>query len=506
MKHRLMRTAAAVVVASLPAVPAFADMLLVPSEYTTIQAAIDAAVDGDEVVIADGVFSGAGNHDLDFGGRAITVRSENGAAACIIDVFGSVIAPRRGFHFHSGETATSVVRGLTIQNAYMDVGPAVLCETASSPMFESCVFLQNTASFRGGAMSVETGSHPVLTDCRFIDNAAGQVGAMAVLASAVTAYDCEFNGNMATGSGGNGNLGGVLVNGSSGTFVRCRFIQNTAVACCGALVVINGGTLDVQDCEFLGNSNDSGDGAGVVVQHAGSSATFTNCLFAGNSAGSTGGGVWVGNDADASLVNCAVTGNTADEGGDGLVVYSGANVSLENSLIWGNGPDEIIVANATFTADYSDIEGGWAGTGNLNADPVFVDPDGADDDPNTLEDNDYRLAAGSPCIDAGDNLAVPVGIATDLDGNPRIVDDPDTTDTGSPVGAVALVDMGPYEHQPVSPCASDFGGDGSVGTDDLLQLLAQWGECGGCPEDLDGSGTVDTADLLALLAAWGPCP
>ena len=78
-----------------------AETLLVPSEYGTIQSAIDDANDWDVIIVADGVYTGEGNRDLDCLGKAITVRSENGPENCIIDCNGIKAEPHRGFYFNN---------------------------------------------------------------------------------------------------------------------------------------------------------------------------------------------------------------------------------------------------------------------------------------------------------------------------------------------------------------------------------------------------------------------
>jgi hypothetical protein len=113
----------------------------------------------------------------------------------------------------------------------------------------------------------------------------------------------------------------------------------------------------------------------------------------------------------------------------------------------------------------------------------------------------FYLSSDSPCIDAGNNTAVPDGIVMDLDGTPRFVDDPDTPDTGS--GDPPIVDMGAYELQVAAPCPEDINGDVIVNVFDLLQLLSAWGDCADCPEDLNGDDVVNVFDLLLLLDAWG---
>lgn len=86
----------ALTVVGLIAVTVQAKKIRVPKDYPNIQAGIDAAKDGDTVLVADGVYTGDGNRDIDFGGKAITVRSENGPDNCIIDCQGSAEDPIGG--------------------------------------------------------------------------------------------------------------------------------------------------------------------------------------------------------------------------------------------------------------------------------------------------------------------------------------------------------------------------------------------------------------------------
>src|SRR5262249_31387335 len=105
----------------------------------TIQAAIDASADGGTVLIEDGTYTGPGNRDMDFGGRAITVLHAGEPSACVIDCEGSATDPHRAFTFNHGETAASVLDGLTAQGgaAPGDLGGAVLCQS-SSPEIRNC--------------------------------------------------------------------------------------------------------------------------------------------------------------------------------------------------------------------------------------------------------------------------------------------------------------------------------------------------------------------------------
>ena len=136
-----------------------------------------------------------------------------------------------------------------------------------------------------------------------------------------------------------------------------------------------------------------------------------------------------------TITNCAIAKNTAEHGG-GIYCFYGCP-TITNSVLWCITPQQILLYSSTPIVTYSNVQGGYEGNGNIDVDPLFVDPDGADDNSLTWEDNDYHLAANSPCIDAGDNSVVLT--PTDLAGLPRIVDgDSDTN---------AVVDMGAYEFQ-----------------------------------------------------------
>ncbi len=248
----------------------------------------------------------------------------------------------------------------------------------------------------------------------------------------------------------------------------------------------------VTNCTFSGN-NAFGGGGGMQNTNN-SSPTVTNCTFSGNTTLGGGGGMGNLNNSNPTVTNCTFSGNMVQlaVGGGGMGNFNDSNPTVTNCILWGNSPDEF-GGSSTPTVTFSDVQGGWPGTGNIDADPSFIDPD----------NGDFRLSPGSPCIDAGNNIAVPAGMTTDLDGNPRFVDDPDTIDTGN--GDPPIVDMGAYEFQGTScPWDCEPTPNGDVGINDFLELLAQWTLVGSSC-DFDGGG-VGITDFLALLANWGPCP
>jgi len=519
----LVALTAPILVLALTAATLNADTIYVcwdgSGDYLTIQEGIDAAQDSDEVIVCDGTYTGAGNKDLDFHGKAITVRSANGPENCTIDCE----ADGRGFDFYSGETPDAMVAGLTITNGgpislpgaaircrygssptlvnctltgnsgYM--GGGLYCWDASSPTLVDCTIAGNSADMGGGAVYCRNNSGPTLINCTIAGNSGYQGGGLYCRdASSPTLAGCTITANSADNEGG-----GLWCYGSSfPVLTNCTVTANTATSWGGGVECNNAGVT-------LVNSTIQGNTAygGGALSCYRSTASLSNSLMTDNSGDVLGGGVLCKHGSSLTLANCTMTGNRAPNGQE-LACYSDGQ----------NDPSAVVIRGcilystvwgwlwnhdgSTIAITYSDLWGGWSGEGNIDADPLFVDPDGPDDDPNTWEDNDHHLGADSPCIDTGDPNFVPEPDERDIDGQMRVWDGDDDGQW--------IVDMGSDEFGSIIP--GDLDGDACVGHGDLGILLGDWGcTTGDCPGDCDFDGDTDHSDLGLLLGHWGEgCP
>jgi hypothetical protein len=271
---------------------------------------------------------------------------------------------------------------------YNDVG---------SPTVANCTFSRNSAYSGGGVFNGDQyGGVLTLRNCTFIVNWAKETGA------------------------GMHNCFGIS------TLTNCIFTTNSAGMQGGGMYNLSSPKLT--DCTFSGNK--ARDGGGVY--NFKSSPVMINCKFSGNLARASGGGM-CNNASTLKLDNSTFACNSAGHDGAGMSNWDNSIAELVNCILWDDPPSEIYQEPGSIvTITYSNIKGCWPGEGNRCDDPCFVDCNG-------------RLSSDSPCIDAGDSNALPSGIWTDLDGNPRFVDDPDTADSG--VGIPPIVDMGAYEFQ-----------------------------------------------------------
>lgn len=367
---------------------------LVPGAYATIQAAIDAAVEGDVVIISPGSYKGPGNRDVDFKGKAITVRSTdpedpNVVAATIIDCE----KEGRAFDFRSREGAGSVLAGLTIINGYQMNGGGIYC-TNSSPTLTNCVFKNNWAKYVGGGMC-NNNAKPTLTNCTFSENWAyyGGGGMQNNSTAGPALTKCTFIKNWAKYGGGGmqnhdnsnpkltdctfsqnsaNNRGAGMDNyQSSPSLTGCTFTKNSAKSNGGGMYNL-GGKPESANCTFSENSA-SDNGGGVYNLYT--SPILTGCIFNNNIGNDNGGGIFNGSSSP-TLTKCKFSQNRATNSGGGIYSRDGtatltncifsANLAGENGGAINNNSKTVLV-NSTLSSNFARGQGGGILTGDTDS-------------------------------------------------------------------------------------------------------------------------------------------
>jgi len=306
--------------------------------------------------------------------------------------------------------------------------------TNSYPSVSNCTFSGNSA-YWGGGMDNGGGSSPTVTNCSFSDNSAGDIGGGMFNSdnSNPTVTNCTFSGNSCNWDGG-----GMHNYNASPTVTNCAFTSNDARYGGGGMYNYDNSSPTVTNCTFSGNQSAASAGMGNGEN---SNPTVVNCTFTGNLAGADGGGMENWGNSNSTVTNCTFSGNSADGSGGGMcndesnptvtnctfaensAGSSGGGMrntnnssppAVTNCILWGNtAPNGAQIYNAvsSVSVSYSDVQGGWSGTGNIDEDPLFVDANNPD--PSL---RDYHLWPGSPCIDTGNNNSLPAD-TTDLDGD-----------------------------------------------------------------------------------------
>lgn len=405
----------------------------VPAGFPTIQSAINASAPGDTVLVAPGTY----HERIDFLGKEIIVKASSFSDPTLTvidaDLLGEAVIIGGGV----GPNAKLV--GFTIREGSATTGGGL--DILGDPTIKQCIVTLCDATNGGGAI---VNGNATFTDCQFIDNSATSGGALALHGNA-TLDGCLFQLNHATS-------GGALEVDGNCTFADCDFLTNDATGASSA--IISAGAAIFDRCFF-------NDGDTVTIESM-DVLGLSNCLFVNSSTA-------IRTNSVARPVLLTMANCTLHNGGTKAIdVVDGGHasvVAIANSII-GSSTTSIGVTGAgaspeIITVTRTDIQGGWAGTGNLDVDPQFVNA-GA---------GDFRLKRTSPCIDAGGNGLVPAFVTADLDGNARFVNDVGVLDTGA--GAGAIVDMGAFE----SPCAVRYvnllatgANDGSTWTDAYVDL------------------------------------
>ncbi len=260
---------------------AVAAVIRVPEDWATIQSGIDAAGDGDSVIVAPGVYSGDGNRDLDFLGKLLSLVGREGSRRTVIDCGGSEEDPHRGFHFHRGEGPEARVIGLTVRNGFASgpfpacYGGGALCDSASSPTFEDCCYMNNASSHFGGGMVCFRGATPTLRNVAFVGNSAknngGGLGCK--MTGSPVLRDVVFAGNSAQRGGG------LWCFQASPTLTNVTFWDNEA-GMAGAAIWLNASPLVMENAIVASNR-----GQDAVRCDSGPASSFVRCVLFGNTAG-----------------------------------------------------------------------------------------------------------------------------------------------------------------------------------------------------------------------------
>jgi predicted outer membrane repeat protein len=400
----------------------------------TIQAGLDSADAGDEVVLAEGIFTGDGNRDISFLGKAITVRSESDdPSLSIIDCKGFALESHRGFAFEHEDGPDATLRGITITEGNWDEGDgnggAILCR-GGSPNLTNLVIRGNRAKVRGGGVACADGASPALTNVRVIDNVSDISGGGLHWTQGCLPFltDVVFENNSAVYAGGGvcgedyldmvisdcwftGNTAGY---GGAAAFCcsdfmleDCHFegnsVRSESVQDGGGALILFAGATNISRCEFDGNSSNTRGGAITVYD---SRVTIQSCVFAANACVGQGGSIYCeGSDSDCSIHNCTFARNlTTDPEGaaSGVGCEWWSRLSMVNSIV-AYSPNGVAVScdldsqvELTCCNIFGNAGGDWVGSiadqlglnGNFSACPSFCHG----------EMGDFHLCDESPCL------------------------------------------------------------------------------------------------------------
>lgn len=314
-----------------------ASIIYVPGNYSTIQSALNAAANGDTILVAPGIYY----ENVNFRGKGILLAS-----------------------FFINNHDTSYISN-TIINGSNPVHP----DTASCViMTKSNISFASDTSAGIIGFTLTGGSGTVWNDNHYPGNLYREGGGIFIQYWSPRIRYNRIIGNHIDNDPLHPDGGGGAVRCGDGyPLIENNVIQNNS-AHCGTAINLYFSSGIIRNNIIAGNYGGHVWGAGAIY-------TYNNCL-----------------QYPILIENNTVIYNSSINGCGGLRLYLSNSVTVKNNIVWGNLPIQIFITGGIVSLSYCNVQGGWSGTGNIDANPLFIN-------------NSFYLSQVSPCIDAGDTSA-----------------------------------------------------------------------------------------------------
>ena len=444
----------------------------VPDDYPTIQEAVNAAVDGDEIVVEPGTYTGTGDEVVIINGKDVTLRSSKGADVTIIDGENE----RRGISCIGGDC---VIEGFSVTNGHTGSdGGGLHLASHCYPVLRSCKVWSNTAEGGlGGGVYAGDFCYPTIEDC-IVEGNTSRDGGGIYCYNGLSLTGCSISGNTALSQGG-----GVWCNDSTfvniNSFTGCSITQNQSSHHGAGLRLSGDNPTTITDCYISENvlsASNGSHGGGVYCNST--NTTFVNCTIEMNMTTGNGGGV-SGFYCGLTFVNCSVRENTCAIKGGGLYLDNdssnivGTNFSGNNANTGGGiylrEDCSTVIGSCLFSGNTAVVVGG------LYADlaPGYT----AYISYSTFCENTLPQLAGA-WSDGGDNLITELcGLGACCTGNQSVCVESTEPDCEYFGGVFMGYGVECADASCPTSCLGDINVDGEVSTNDLLTVIANWGPC-----------------------------